>query len=237
MDWTHNTIWTDRLPPGQLATIEFERGRALSKVLAGATYYRIQKFKTKQPGFHELGGITSAEYLEVNFSNITSFLDVAKLGRIKRLELSWCLKLESDTGLSEIRNHLEWLHVNTSRKFSPKKDLFELRHLKVLCLNGCAPLENLRFLDRMPNLLDFRFVDTDVLDGDLTPLMNHPNLVNAGFLDKRHYNLKCVDVKSHLRERSEKAKEYVYQGEFRTFRYKAFSTTSAAATSDAPPIP
>ena len=167
MDWTYNTIWLDMLPSGRLATIEFERGRAMPKVIAGATYYRIQKFKTKEPGFHDLGGITTAEYLEVNHSNITSFLEVAKLGKIKRLELSWCLKLESDSGLSEIGDHLEWLHVNTSRKFSPKKDLFELRHLKVLCLNRCAPLDNLRFLEGMPNLLDFRFVDTNVLDGDL----------------------------------------------------------------------
>ncbi len=228
MDWTYNTIWMDRLPPGRLATIKFERGRALPKETAGATYYRIQKFKTKEPRFHDLGDITSAEYLELNSSNITSFLEIAKLGKIKRLELSWCLKLESDTGLSEIGDHLEWLHVNTSRKFSPKKDLFELRHLKVLCLNGCAPLENLRFLERMPSLLDFRFVDTNILDGDLTPLMTHPNLVNAGFLNKRHYNLKSGDVESHLRERNEKAIEYAYKGEFRTHRYKAFGARGDA---------
>ncbi|UUZ55315.1 hypothetical protein LP419_05935 [Massilia sp. H-1] len=74
----------------------------------------------------------------------------------------------------------------------------------------------------MPNLLDFRFVDTNVLDGDLTPLMNHPNLVNAYFLDKRHYNFKSVEVQQHLKERNEVAKEYLYRGEFRTYRYKAF---------------
>jgi hypothetical protein len=222
MDWTYNTIWMDQLPPGQFATINFDGGRSVSDVVPGATYFRIHKFKTKQPGFHDLSGVTSAEYLELNFSNITSFLEIAKLGEVKRLELSWCLKLESDTGLSEIGDHLEWLHVNTSRKFSPKKDLFELRNLKVLCLNGCAPLDDLRFLERMPNLLDFRFVDTNVLDGDLTPLMNHPNLVNAGFLDKRHYNLKSVDVEAHFRERNERAMEYAYKGEFQTFRYRAF---------------
>jgi hypothetical protein len=216
------------LPPGQFATIEFEGGRAVSEVVASPTYFRIQKFKTKEPGFHGLSGVTSAEYLEVNFSNITSFSEIAKLGKVKRLELSWCLKPESDAGLSEIADHLEWLHVNTSRKFSPKKDLFELRHLKVLCLNGCAPLDDLRFLERMPNLLDFRFVDTNILDGDLTPLMNHPNLVNAGFLDKRHYNLKSIDVEAHLRERNERATEYAYNGEFRTFRYKAFGARGDA---------
>lgn len=226
MDWTYNTIWMDSLAPGQLATIEFERGRTSSEAVAdGATYYRVQRFKTKEHGFHGLSGVTSAEYLEVNFSNITSFLEIAKLGKIKRLELSWCLKLESDSGLSEIGDHLEWLHVNTSRKFKPKKELFELRNLKVLCLNGCAPLDDLRFLEKMPNLLDFRFVDTIVLDGDLTPLIKHPNLVNAGFLDKRHYNVKRVDVEEHFKVRNERAKQYVYKGEFRTYRYKAFGAT------------
>jgi hypothetical protein len=222
MNWTYNTIWMDQLPPSRLATINFEGGKSVFDGSAGATYFNIHKFKTKQPGFHDLNGVTSAEYLEVSFSNITSFLGIAKLGKVKRLELSWCLKLESDAGLSEIGDHLEWLHVSTSRKFSPKKDLFELRHLKVLCLNGCAPLDDLRFLEGMPNLLDFRFVGTSVLDGDLTPLMNHPSLVNAGFQDKRHYSLKSVDVKAHLSERNERAKEYAYKGDFQTFRYKAF---------------
>ena len=222
MDWTYNTIWRDLLPPGQLATITFEGGRPVFDGQAGATYFNIDRFKTKQAGFHELNGVTDAQYLEVKFSNITSFLEVAKLGKVKRLELSWCLKLESDAGLSEIGDHVEWLHVNTSRKFRPRKDLFELRNLKVLCLNGCAPLDDLRFLERMPNLLDFRFVGTSIVDGDLTPLMNHPSLVNAGFQNKRHYNLKSSDVDAHLRERNESAKEYAYRGDFRTFRYKAF---------------
>ena len=62
------------------------------------------------------------------------------------------------------------IQINTSKKFSPKKDFFELRNLKVLCLNACGPLDNLRFLKQMPNLLDFRFVDTKIVDGDLTAI-------------------------------------------------------------------
>ncbi len=222
MDWTYNTIWNDQLPPGKLAAIEYKGNKSTTNGVAGATYYIIHKFKTKAAGFHELNGVNSAEYLDVRFSNITSFLEISKLGKIKRLELVWCLKLESDAGLSEIKNDIEWLHIDTSRKFSPQKDLFELRNLKVLCLNGCGPLDNLRFLEQMPNLVDFRFVDTNVIDGDLTPLIKHPSLVNAGFLDKRHYNFKSDDIHERLKEKWESAKEYAYKGEFRTFRYKAF---------------
>ena len=63
---------------------------------------------------------------------------------------------------------------------------------------GCAPLKNLDFLKNMPELLDFRFVGTNILNGDLTPLVEHPRLVNAGFLDKRHYSLKSSQVKLAL---------------------------------------
>jgi hypothetical protein len=225
MDWTYNTIWTEQLPPGAYASIDCHGGTLAPGGAASATYVNLHKFKTKQPGFDELNGLISAEYLEVNQSNIKSFCGLEKLGAIKRLELSWCLKLESDFGLAELKDSLEWLHINTSRKFSPGPDLYALRDLKVLCMNGCGAIEDLGFLARMPNLLDFRFVGTTVLDGDLTPLLEHPCLVNAGFLDKRHYNLKSDDVAAHFQDANERAKEYVYKGDFRTFRYKSLKGT------------
>ena len=121
----------DLLPQDKLAVIEFKGNKPAINVPKDASYYILEKFKTKKTGFSELLGVNTAQYLEVNFSNITSFLEIGKLGGIKRLELAWCLKLENDSGLSEIKDHIEWLHIDTSRKFSPKKDLFELRNLKV----------------------------------------------------------------------------------------------------------
>ena len=222
MDWTYNTIWKEQLPAGTYASIDFSSGISAAPEPKGATYFNVHKFKTKHPGFYGLNGVSNAEYLEVNFSNITSFVGVGKLGRIRRLELCWCLNLVSDAGLAEVKDHLEWLHIDTSKKFSPSKDLYDLHNLKVLCLNGCSPLEDLQFLKRMPSLLDFRFVDTNVLNGDLTPLIEHPSLVNAGFLDKRHYNLKARDVAAHLMAKNELAKEYASKGDFQTYRYRAF---------------
>ena len=228
MDWRYNTIWTEQLPADEYRVIEFEKNTAVAAQSAKGSYFNVHKFKTKMEGLEELVGINSAIYLELNFSNIKQFSGISKLGKIKRLELSYCLKLERDNGLSELKDDIEWLHINTSKNFIPTKDLFDLHKLKVLCLNSCGPLESLHFLRAMPNLLDFRFVDTNIIDGDLTPLLEHPTLVNVGFLDKRHYNLKRKDADSYFSEKSENAKEYIYKGEFRTFRYKAFSTESHA---------
>ena len=220
MDWTHNTIWRDQLNPGEFVTVEYRGNRPLPVEIAGATYFHLHKFKAKQAGLREITGVQSAKYVEIDFSNISSFEGVSRLGRIKRLELSWCLKLNADRGLAEIGDSLEWLHIDTSRKFSPTTELFGLKNLKVLCLGGCAPLDNLDFLKNMPELLDFRFVDTNILNGDLTPLVQHPRLVNAGFLDKRHYSLKNSQVRLALAGKKDKVVEYAYKGQFQTYRYK-----------------
>ena len=222
MDWTCNTIWREQLLPGAFATIKYKGNKAITPIAEGATYFDVDRFKTKQSGFRELTGVSAAEYLELNFSNITSFAEAAKFGRLKRLETSWCLKLESDFGLAEVSDHLEWLHIKTSKRFRPERDLFDLRNLKVLCLNGCGPLQDLHFLERMPLLLDFRFVNTNVVDGDLSPLLSHPSLVSVGFLDKRHYSHRAADINRHFKEREENEKVYVYKGDFRTFRHRAF---------------
>ncbi|NOT66340.1 MAG: hypothetical protein HOP06_10010 [Methylotenera sp.] len=223
MDWKCNTIWKEQLPAGEYSSFEFVKGKSAIVETVKGTYFNVHKFKTKGEGLEELVGINSAIYLELNFANIKSFSGISRLGKIKRLELDYCLKLESDRGLSEIKNDIEWLHINTSKKFIPTRELFDLHKLKVLCLNSCGPLENLNFLKDMPNLLDFRFVDTNIINGDLTPLLKHPTLVSVGFLDKRHYNIKKNDVDLFFQAKSEAAKEYIYKGEFRTFRYKDFS--------------
>lgn len=43
----------------------------------------------------------------------------------------------------------------------------------------------------MPNLEDFRFVGTEILDGNLSALMR---LKFAGFLNKRHYSMTYEDL-------------------------------------------
>jgi hypothetical protein len=220
MDWTHNTIWTEQLPPGTYSSVDLLGGASAVSVATSATYANLHHFNTKEPGFQELHGKLSLDYLEVNHSNVKSLYGVAELGPIKRLELFWFLKLESDDGLAGLADSLEWLHISTARKFSASAGLRSLAKLKVLRLNDCGPIDNLSFLAKMPNLLDFRFVGTNVLDGDLTPIIKHPSLLDVSFSNKRHYNMKLADFAEHFNNADSEAKEYVYKGDFRTFRYK-----------------
>ncbi len=223
MNWTYNTIWTELLPNDEFKPVTCTNTKASLNEHMTGSYFIVNNYKPKDKCFNNYPAISTAIYLEFTFANVRSFQGISKLGPIKRLELHYCTKLEIDKGLSEIADDIEWLHINQSKKFTAIDDLFHLRNLKVLCLNNCAPLENLKFLKAFPELVDFRFVDTNVIDGDLTPLTEHPSLLNVGFLDKRHYNLKKKDLDEHFGEKSESEKEWIYKNEFKTYRYKLFS--------------
>lgn len=223
MNWTYNTIWFDQIPENECHTLKCKSSKDYHHKRIHGSYFIVWNFNPKNRCFENFSAITTATYLELNLSNIINFNGISKLGQIKRLELHYCTKLESAEGLSNLNGHIEWLHINHSKKFSITKELLDLKKLKVLCLNSCSPIENLKFLKDFPELVDFRFVDTDVLDGDLTPLLEHPTLVNAGFLNKRHYNLKEKDVDNYFHKNSATEKEFIQKGGFKTFKYKILS--------------
>lgn len=221
MDWRCNTIWVDQLPDGMYGALDFS-DRAQAKLrLSGYSYVWARSFKSKSFDLEDFPADDAIKYLELELSNIHSFTGLSRFGRVKRLEAHHCLKLASDAGLFDVKDSLEWLHINQSKKFLVDKELLSLRNLKVLCLNSCAPLADLDFLGAFPNLVDFRFVNTNVLSGDLTPLMEHPTLCSVGFQNKRHYNVSQIDADDHFSKKKMAAIEKVYKGQCETFRYIA----------------
>jgi hypothetical protein len=156
----------------------------------------------------------------MDWANILNFEGIDKIKKLKRLELHYCIKLENDKGLASLKDSLEFLHINQSKKFSATEELLQLTNLRVLCLNTCGPIASLDFLKHFPNLIDFRFVDTKVLSGDLTPILNHPTIRTVGFMNKKHYNFSDKEIKEKLDVKSDSFKEFVYKDEYLTYKYK-----------------
>ncbi len=117
-------------------------------------------------------------------------MGIGRLSSLRRLEIHHCTKLDSDLGLAEVAATLKNLHIDTCRKFTLHGDLFSLKSLEVLRLNDCGTIEDINFLHLFPNLIDFRFVGTNIRSGDLSPLLAHNNLKSVGFFNKRHYKIK-----------------------------------------------
>ena len=219
-NWRNNTIWFEQIPDNLQADLNLKEDKFSEMQLENIEYLTLWHHKKSK-----LGNFVSIPenllYLELNWSNIQDFLGIGKMNKLKRLELHYCTKLQNDFGLSRLSNTLEFLHIEQSKKFVPNEELFSLKNLRVLRLNSCGNLDNLNFLNQLPNLIDFRFVDTNVLDGDLSPILDHPKIRSVGFLNKRHYNIKDAKMDALLKEKNggEEFETVIKYGKYETFRH------------------
>ncbi len=219
-NWRNNTIWFEQIPDNLQAYLNLKEDKFNEMQLENIEYLTLWHHKKNKLG-NFVGFPVNLLYLELNWSNIQEFRGMEKMNKLKRLELHYCTKLQNDFGLSGLADTLEHLHINQSKKFVPNEELFSLKNLRVLRLNSCGNLENLNFLYQFPNLIDFRFVDTNVLDGDLTPILNHPTIRSVGFLNKRHYNIKDDKMDALLKDKNggEVFETVIKYGKYETFRY------------------
>ncbi|MDQ0227679.1 hypothetical protein [Metabacillus niabensis] len=219
-NWRNNTIWFEQIPDNLQAHLNLKEDKFNEMQLENIEYLTHWHHKKNKLG-NFVGFPLNLLYLELNWSNIQEFRGIEKMNKLKRLELHYCTKLQNDFGLSGLADTLEHLHINQSKKFVPNEELFSLENLRVLRLNSCGNLENLDFLYQFPNLIDFRFVDTNVLNGDLTPILDHPTIRSVGFLNKRHYNIKDDKMDALLRDKNgrEVFETVIKYGKYKTVRY------------------
>lgn len=200
--WRNNTIWFDDIPNNLFLQLNLKEEKLKGDIVKNIDYLILWHHKkSKVSNFDDIP--ENLVFLNLIWSNIQNFDGIERLTRIKRLELDYCVKLENDNGISKLADTLEYLHINNSKKFVPGEELFSLKNLRVLSLNSCGNLENLSFLNHFPKLIDFRFVDTNVINGDLTPIIEHPTIRSVGFLNKRHYNINEKKMDSLLKEKNE----------------------------------
>jgi len=222
MDWRFNTIWFEQLEQEKVFQQDFKENTIATedKNFENSEYAIIWHLKEKLNSFDNLSQSDKLLYLELDWANIKNFEGIEKFRNLKRLELHYCVKLENDKGLSQLNDNLEFLHINISKKFKFSDELLKLKKLKVLCLNACGSLDNLDFLNNFPSLIDFRFVDTNVLNGNLNPILEHPTIRTVGFLDRKHYNYKSEKLKLELENKFQSDyKTIVHKGQYLTYRY------------------
>ncbi|WP_101688657.1 hypothetical protein [Dysgonomonas massiliensis] len=223
MDWRFNTIAFDKLQEGKFFQADFgvKKFELDTDAFLNSEYAIIWHLKKKLEAFDSLPKSDKLLFIELNLANINDLSGIAKYKNLKRLELHYCLKLLNDRGIAGIKGSLMFLHINQSKKFEFTEELLQLKHLRVLYLNDCAPIDNLGFLDNFPHLIDFRFVNTTIRDGNLNPILDHPTIRSVGFLNKRHYNYKSEDIKEKLNEKfnNEDNRTYLTDGKNVTFRY------------------
>lgn len=182
-------------------------------------YLTLWCHKSKLRNLVDLSIQESLLYLDLTWANIHNFIGIEKMANLKRLELHYCTKLQTDSSLSGLADMLEHLHINQSKKSSQMRSYSLWKTFQFFALILAVIWRICIFSNQFPRLIEFRFVDTNVLDGELSPILDCPTIRSVGFLNKRHYNIKDDKVNAMLKNKNggEKFKTVIKFREYENF--------------------
>ena len=189
----------------QLEEFSCEWHKAINLMEAPQSVCRLslRKYQPPKKNLSQLPGLTGLDALALTQGNLTSLEGLCKFPSLTSLDMAYMRSLSDIGALSECGSRLEALLLMNCPRI--EYDLLStLTSLKKLHIHSCAPLASVQFLKYLDQLEEFRFVDTDVLDGDLTPLLQLDRLKAVGFIDKRHFSHKYVEIEAILKSREAK---------------------------------
>ncbi|MCX7424705.1 MAG: hypothetical protein NTW96_03610 [Planctomycetia bacterium] len=169
-----------------------------SKALKSLT---LRNYRPQSKDFTELPDFSNLQFLKVVRTPVNSLAGLRRFKKLVFLDLAYLSKLERIAGLDAYS--LEELRFDVCRKITDHEHVATLPRLWKLILGDCGTVPSLKFLDRMSTLRWFSFVDTNVLDGDMTPCFR---LEYAGTLNKKHYSHTSEEIKAIIAQREVKAK-------------------------------
>ena len=134
------------------------------------------------------------ERLVVGSRKLTTLSGIEHLESLNKLELVYCSQLRSLDGIERC-GQLRSVQLHSCKKVYDVSKLGTLKRLKTLSMENCGKIRSLRPLADCKLLEALYFVgDTNIEDGDMTPLPNLPTLKKTSFANRRHYTHNRLDV-------------------------------------------
>lgn len=154
----------------------------------------LRSFNPKSCDLSSLANNRRLERLDIVRSTITSLDGIETLEDLRVLDIAYMSKLESLDAFKKCEEAgLRSLSIERAKNIKGYQPLASLTRLKDLKLCGCPAMPDLKWTKGMNWLEHFAFVETNVIDGDLDPLLKLTRLRYIGTEDKRHYNHKMHD--------------------------------------------
>ena len=143
----------------------------------------LGKYKSKTKDISQLPFLESLEFLGIVQSTMASTKGVGKYDKLRCLEFHYLTKLETLCDMDALQ--LKSLTFGNCKKIQNHEYVKCMKTLEVLRLNDCGEMSSIGFINEMSQLKDFRFVGTNVVDGDISPCLK---LEGVGFTSKKHFS-------------------------------------------------
>jgi len=154
----------------------------------------LWKFKSPTKTCMELPECPELDTLELIQGNFTSLKGIERYKKLKHVEIYYCPKMTDISALTLLPD-LEFLHIGNCSNILNHEITAKIKTLRVLRLCDCGKMQTIKFIEQLPQIEDFRFVGTNVEDGDMTPCFK---LKSVGYDNKRHYSHKDYDVRKAI---------------------------------------
>lgn len=152
----------------------------------------ISYYNPDRKDLSELPFLPYLRDLSIFKTRIVTLDGVEHFPKLKSLEIYSAPALKTIWSLKLLPN-LEEIVLETCKKVEDYETLAELGSLKKIVLTECREIPSLAFVREMRGLRFISFVNTTVVDGDISPCQG---LVYVGFDDKKHYNRKMRDFRN-----------------------------------------
>lgn len=157
------------------------------------------------PGDKDLGALPAATHvneLGLLRPGVTSLAKLDRFPALEALRLTMAKSLTSVKDLSGCRG-LRELEIDGGKKIQDlHATLSDCRRLERLVLMNVSDLQDVRFVEHMPALRWLNLMGTQVVDGDMTPLIEHPKLEYVVFTSKKHFSHTEAQVRSIRAQRN-----------------------------------
>ncbi len=158
----------------------------------------LSKYKPKSSSLEELAGLTNLVDLHLLQCSMLTLSGIEHFTSLKDLYVGYMRNLKDISAINSDLAQVTDIHFQNCKKVESFAGLAMLPSLNRISLESCGEIDSISFVTGMSKLEKLFFVDTHVLDGDLSPCVDNQMLKLVGFKNKKHYSHKEADIDAIL---------------------------------------
>jgi hypothetical protein len=145
----------------------------------------LWKYKSATNDLTDFPQFNQLQTLDLTQGTTTSLNGISRFAKLNDLALHYLSKLEylGELELPELKK----FRAENCKKLVDHEQLGACSNLEIIRMLSAGNMKSVAFVNQLKQLKSFNFLDTEVLDGDLNPLLR---LDSVFFTEKKHYSHK-----------------------------------------------
>ncbi|HRP69372.1 MAG TPA: hypothetical protein PLY93_07565 [Turneriella sp.] len=174
--------------------LEWHKKINLPKVATQLKLLDLSAYKPSDKSLKSLPAAPNLERLELVQGNTISLDGIEKYSRLLSAEFHYVRNLNDINAITAVRG-LTSLKFHNCKNITDYSVLCKLQELELLYIHNAGTIPSIKFVTQMKSLKTFRFIETAINDGDLTPLLR---LKNIAFQNKKYYSHTQQEIRTHI---------------------------------------